>query len=129
MCCVFFFKQKTAYDVRISDWSSDVCSSDLHDRQRRLAGVGVARVDDARVVVGEQRRRLVAVALLDRLQEAVGIAELRGCGRRGKDRRGGKQRKGCEADLRAARHGWTIDRKSTRLNSSQQCADRMPYFD
>src|SRR3546814_4091893 len=32
LCCVFivfFFKQKTAYEVRISDWSSDVCSSDL----------------------------------------------------------------------------------------------------
>src|SRR3546814_5753754 len=29
-CCLFFFfKQKTAYEVRISDWSSDVCSSDL----------------------------------------------------------------------------------------------------
>src|SRR3546814_9804945 len=28
--CVFFFKQKTAYEMRISDWSSDVCSSDLH---------------------------------------------------------------------------------------------------
>src|SRR3546814_18970952 len=27
-----FFKPKTAYDVRISDWSSDVCSSDLHGR-------------------------------------------------------------------------------------------------
>src|SRR3546814_8730391 len=27
---VFFFKRKTAYDMRISDWSSDVCSSDLH---------------------------------------------------------------------------------------------------
>src|SRR3546814_3895418 len=27
--CVFFFKQKTAYEMRISDWSSDVCSSDL----------------------------------------------------------------------------------------------------
>src|SRR3546814_4075345 len=27
---VFFFKQKTAYEVRIIDWSSDVCSSDLH---------------------------------------------------------------------------------------------------
>src|SRR3546814_1588891 len=27
--CCFFFKQKTAYDMRISDWSSDVCSSDL----------------------------------------------------------------------------------------------------
>src|SRR3546814_10581465 len=29
MLLFFFFKQKTAYDVRISDWSSDVCSSDL----------------------------------------------------------------------------------------------------
>src|SRR3546814_6534138 len=32
LCCgvlFFFFKQKTAYDMRISDWSSDVCSSDL----------------------------------------------------------------------------------------------------
>src|SRR3546814_4657856 len=28
----FFFKQKTAYEMRISDWSSDVCSSDLTDR-------------------------------------------------------------------------------------------------
>src|SRR3546814_341319 len=29
MCYCFFFKQKTAYEMRISDWSSDVCSSDL----------------------------------------------------------------------------------------------------
>src|SRR3546814_1512630 len=29
---VFFFKQKTAYEMRISDWSSDVCSSDLAGR-------------------------------------------------------------------------------------------------
>src|SRR3546814_10178409 len=29
MFCFFFFKQKTAYEMRISDWSSDVCSSDL----------------------------------------------------------------------------------------------------
>src|SRR3546814_20734938 len=29
MCFIFFFKQKTAYEMRISDWSSDVCSSDL----------------------------------------------------------------------------------------------------
>src|SRR3546814_2165071 len=34
----FFFKQKTAYEMRISDWSSDVCSSDL---QRE--GIAVAR--------------------------------------------------------------------------------------
>src|SRR3546814_6518030 len=31
--CVFFFKQKTAYEMRISDWSSDVCSSDLNDER------------------------------------------------------------------------------------------------
>src|SRR3546814_6291264 len=30
---VFFFKQKTAYEMRISDWSSDVCSSDLEGHQ------------------------------------------------------------------------------------------------
>src|SRR3546814_10889044 len=30
-CVFFFFKQKTAYEMRISDWSSDVCSSDLDD--------------------------------------------------------------------------------------------------
>src|SRR3546814_10792140 len=30
-CYFFFFKQKTAYEMRISDWSSDVCSSDLGD--------------------------------------------------------------------------------------------------
>src|SRR3546814_3426992 len=33
---VFFFKQKTAYEVRISDWSSDVCSSDLKVRGMAL---------------------------------------------------------------------------------------------
>src|SRR3546814_7732359 len=31
---IFFFKQKTAYEMRISDWSSDVCSSDLHSVPR-----------------------------------------------------------------------------------------------
>src|SRR3546814_19799736 len=39
---VFFFKQKTAYEMRISDWSSDVCSSDL-----QMAAGGVAGDDDA----------------------------------------------------------------------------------
>src|SRR3546814_6721294 len=41
----FFFKQKTAYEMRISDWSSDVCSSDLR-LGRRVAGGG-QRVADA----------------------------------------------------------------------------------
>src|SRR3546814_4736614 len=38
--CIFFFKQKTAYEMRISDWSSDVCSSDLFgDFRRDLSNV------------------------------------------------------------------------------------------
>src|SRR3546814_8219017 len=41
MYCCFFFKQKTAYEVRISDWSSDVSSSDL--RCWRPAGGQVYR--------------------------------------------------------------------------------------
>src|SRR3546814_2129791 len=36
VCFVFFFKQKTAYEMRISDWSSDVCSTDLLGQQARL---------------------------------------------------------------------------------------------
>src|SRR3546814_1898689 len=44
----FFFKQKTAYEMRISDWSSDVCSSDL------LLGLlfGEADAGDLRMAVG-----------------------------------------------------------------------------
>src|SRR3546814_3759113 len=33
--CLFFFKQKTAYEMRISDWSSNVCSSDLTSSRRK----------------------------------------------------------------------------------------------
>src|SRR3546814_5565549 len=39
---VFFFKQKTAYEMRISDWSSDVCSSDLAKTPELLAAFGRA---------------------------------------------------------------------------------------
>src|SRR3546814_6680724 len=40
--CFFFFKQKTAYEMRISDWSSDVCSSDLtFARAAHSAGTGI----------------------------------------------------------------------------------------
>src|SRR3546814_8190607 len=45
---VFFFKQKTAYEMRISDWSSDVCSSDLLSAHRAPGGRGNARRPDAR---------------------------------------------------------------------------------
>src|SRR3546814_1066329 len=37
-CVFFFFKQKTAYEMRISDWSSDVCSSDLFPLPRDAVG-------------------------------------------------------------------------------------------
>src|SRR3546814_16747024 len=40
----FFFKQKTAYEMRISDWSSDVCSSDLELAHRFLARQHAARI-------------------------------------------------------------------------------------
>src|SRR3546814_208926 len=40
-CSVFFFKQKTAYEMRISDWSSDVCSSDLSAPDRLLLEANV----------------------------------------------------------------------------------------
>src|SRR3546814_6645071 len=41
VCVFFFFKQKTAYEMRISDWSSDVCSSDLE------VGIGFFRPAEA----------------------------------------------------------------------------------
>src|SRR3546814_601692 len=50
----FFFKQKTAYEMRISDWSSDVCSSDLGggDRTRPVDARAVAPHPDARTCRG-----------------------------------------------------------------------------
>src|SRR3546814_3092809 len=37
----FFFKQKTAYEMRISDWSSDVCSSDLGGNRKASAAISI----------------------------------------------------------------------------------------
>src|SRR3546814_21126018 len=71
MCCVFFFKQKTAYEMRISDWSSDVCSSDLEARlERELAAVlGSA---SARLLLDAARRQ--AGPDLDTVAAIVGEA-------------------------------------------------------
>src|SRR3546814_6364865 len=54
---VFFFKQKTAYEMRISDWSSDVCSSDLF----KLQGL------DAQALVEYQKRNLEAFASANKI--------------------------------------------------------------
>src|SRR3546814_7624527 len=44
--CLFFFKQKTAYEMRISDWSSDVCSSDLTGKTVLLQNIAKAITDN-----------------------------------------------------------------------------------
>src|SRR3546814_7948795 len=50
----FFFKQKTAYEMRISDWSSDVCSSDLHQAlQERLLNLDVGHAVELHGVGGQ----------------------------------------------------------------------------
>src|SRR3546814_9332534 len=53
MCFFFFFKQKTAYEMRISDWSSDVCSSDL---KALITGCSIDSVMRASVLgnIGQQ---------------------------------------------------------------------------
>src|SRR3546814_18451158 len=69
----FFFKQKTAYEMRISDWSSDVCSSDLliAEQARHLVGVEVIAVavagaaDIGRPIIG-------CIAYRERFGDACG---------------------------------------------------------
>src|SRR3546814_8075283 len=55
LCVLLFFKQKTAYEMRISDWSSDVCSSDLpaeSDCDRRWQGSARGRSGGAQGILG-----------------------------------------------------------------------------
>src|SRR3546814_8603232 len=72
---VFFFKQKTAYEMRISDWSSDVCSSDLLREQilqlsqasARVAPDDLARLDTAiGRAFAEAAEQVIEVAAIDR---------------------------------------------------------------
>src|SRR3546814_19722202 len=53
---MFFFKQKTAYEMRISDWSSDVCSSDLPQRQRQQIAAPTADERPRNRLRGHHRR-------------------------------------------------------------------------
>src|SRR3546814_2708349 len=65
--CFFFFKQKTAYEMRISDWSSDVCSSDLVN-PNRLAD----RLDEHQTLDDANRIRVSStVGLHERLDTNV----------------------------------------------------------
>src|SRR3546814_7530846 len=73
VCVFFFFKQKTAYEMRISDWSSDVCSSDL-------AGAGRPR---------HALRPVGAESALKRLRQLDGLS--RRARTAGQDDRGARQ--------------------------------------
>src|SRR3546814_3279165 len=61
----FFFKQKTAYEMRISDWSSDVCSSDL---QLGDDAAGARRTDQADMAMTEG---------MDHVRRGAGAADAR----------------------------------------------------
>src|SRR3546814_3087038 len=91
----FFFKQKTAYEMRISDWSSDVCSSDLAgetvevaaairqgggemDAAREGAGeLGKAGGDGVDLVLGRHRHEDLAVAMRQHVVDGQAALPLR----------------------------------------------------
>src|SRR3546814_1380933 len=66
---VFFFKQKTAYEMRISDWSSDVCSSDLVAAHRLLPQPHHQPRNDAEraLAADEELLQVIACIVLDHL--------------------------------------------------------------
>src|SRR3546814_5844898 len=105
--CFFFFKQKTAYEMRISDWSSDVCSSDLdHFPDILLGREMVAPVAEQ----GDALDQPPADEFLDRIGN-VGAREPEHLG----NLLGMERTVGNEEQRMNLRHR---DRKSTRLNSS-----------
>src|SRR3546814_6022922 len=123
----FFFKQKTAYEMRISDWSSDVCSSDLRRfRPRERAVDPIMRLDRiGQLGVLVLRGEAVVDDLLVRgvlLELGRGFAQIRRIPEALPDALG------LVHDLLLFEQlGEQEDRKSTRLNSSPECASRMPF--
>src|SRR3546814_9896235 len=125
----FFFKQKTAYEMRISDWSSGVCSSDLvHNACGAVAAVeGALRpLQDLDAFDIEERRREEDVrGLID----IVDVHRDRGAAVRAvivlaADAADADRRRCHAAEIRCDAHAGDLrrqileDRKSTRLNSS-----------
>src|SRR3546814_1504057 len=84
---VFFFKQKTAYEMRISDWSSDVCSSDLV-RGAAFGGdrAGTGQRTDQQAAAGAFGRRDQRGAVGSHIGRRIDIARLRS-----EERRVGKE--------------------------------------
>src|SRR3546814_4559416 len=106
----FFFKQKTAYEMRISDWSSDVCSSDL-DYDRRIAAMDKGGVDVSIVSLtcpnvfwgGREISRRAACTVNDSMAAAQAKYgdRVRWMASRPEERRGGKE---C---VSTCRHRWS----------------------
>src|SRR3546814_1390698 len=66
----FFFKQKTAYEMRISDWSSDVCSSDLWKWLFIYPDYGIATVNEiAFPVDAPVQLRITSASVMNRSEE------------------------------------------------------------
>src|SRR3546814_15761634 len=86
MVFLFFFKQKTAYEMRISDWSSDVCSSDLRDDEVRhilqeqidgRVGIGLVIPFHPKIeIVGEIRLEARLVARSPQGAHALACADI-----------------------------------------------------
>src|SRR3546814_6782092 len=106
MLC-FLFKQKTAYEMRISDWSSDVCSSDLVEASAQLVDAGVDGGEELGHILGDSgnqrdRQRVDSLEALRRslqrrgVDRRVGLADVQaGCRDVRRDRgRGGQRRVG-----------------------------------
>src|SRR3546814_2597561 len=79
----FFFKQKTAYEMRISDWSSDVCSSDLDagDAFDVALAATPGDVDDDVDGLGDQRARRIHRHFQNQLLQAQQRSEERRVGK------------------------------------------------
>src|SRR3546814_9581520 len=112
LCVFFFFKQKTAYEMRISDWSSDVCSSDLQ-AQLVLAELVVQGCGGVHAVVAN-------VPVLDAAAHGQGLVEVtQGFGEIAVDRQAvGHERPGPEIE------GWVIGIPEKRIGALDPGLDR-----
>src|SRR3546814_7966342 len=111
---LFFFKQKTAYEMRISDWSSDVCSSDLSEGRQGRRQQGRSRRDQEEARSGRRDRRTQVIGF-------AGVWPVRRLSLSKKKRavpRGAALFRSVVWRSVAGVAGALIDRKSTRLNSS-----------
>src|SRR3546814_2995381 len=110
----FFFKQKTAYEMRISDWSSDVCSSDLHAPSVPQPGVGIAGSRDD--IAGDQRQEATEIAgpdLIGDRQRRIADVRRKHFGQQPGDGSVCESRQRAEHDQRAPDRG--TDRRAERL--------------